>query len=73
MAVFRYDRTVSAQFLDWQSKLILLLVVPCTAVSLVFEAREFAANQPAVMGWALGLSVLLGLLAWFSRAGTPAA
>lgn len=68
-----YDGTVSPPTLDWQSKLILLLVVPCTAVSVVLQAREFASSQPAVVGWTLTLSALLGFLAWISRAGTPAA
>ncbi|HEY2860048.1 MAG TPA: DUF92 domain-containing protein [Terracidiphilus sp.] len=64
---------MSPPTLDWQSKLILLLVVPCTAVSVVLQAREFASSQPAVVGWTLTLSALLGFLAWISRAGTPAA
>jgi uncharacterized protein (TIGR00297 family) len=64
---------VSPYSLDWQSKLILLLVVPCTAVNVVLEARWFAPSAPAVAWWSLGLSALLGLLAWKAHAGTPAA
>ena len=64
---------MAPQSLNWQSKLILLLVVPCTAVSVVLEARSFASSLPAAAWWTLGLSALLGLLAWISRAGTPAA
>jgi uncharacterized protein (TIGR00297 family) len=59
--------------LDWQSKLILLAVLPCTAVSVVSQARACASTSPATLWWTLGLSAALGLLAWLTRAGTPAA
>ena len=61
------------QSLDWQSKLILLLVVPCTAVSLVFQLRSCIPAASSAVWWSLGLSLLLGLAAWKSHAGTPAA
>jgi uncharacterized protein (TIGR00297 family) len=64
---------VSSQSLHWQSTLILLLVVPCTAVSVALQGREWIANGPEVALWSLGLSALLGLTAWKMRAGTPAA
>lgn len=57
----------------WQSTLILLLVLPWTAVSVAIEARSWMAQQPAVAGWTLGLSAGLGLLAWSARAATPSA
>src|ERR1700760_1501945 len=66
----RYDEIVD---LDWQSKLVLLLVLPYTAVSVAVEARTIAASSPAVIIWALGLSALLGLVAWRLRSATPAA
>jgi uncharacterized protein (TIGR00297 family) len=57
----------------WQSKLVLLLVLPWTALSVVNLARsEIAAHPPFAMQ-ALGLSTALGLLAWFLRSATPAA
>jgi uncharacterized protein (TIGR00297 family) len=59
--------------LDWQSKLILLLVVPCTAVSLALMALGWAMNEPMAAAWTLGLSALLGVAAWASRSGSPAA
>ena len=59
--------------LAWQSKLVLLLVVPWTAVSVVIEARWWVAQQPAVAEWTLGLSAALGLLAFSLRTATPAA
>lgn len=61
------------QSLRWQSKLVLLIVVPCTAVSVVLEARWISSSAPAVVWWTLGLSTALGLLALALRAGTPAA
>jgi uncharacterized protein (TIGR00297 family) len=59
--------------LEWESKLVLLLVVPYCAVSVVLQARTWAGNAPEVATWALGLSLLLGLVAWKMRTATPAA
>jgi uncharacterized protein (TIGR00297 family) len=64
---------VPPQTLNWQSKLILLLVVPWTAVSVVMHARLCLSVDPAVAWWSLGLSTLLGILALALHAGTPAA
>jgi uncharacterized protein (TIGR00297 family) len=64
---------VPPQSLNWQSKLILLLVVPWTAVSVVLNARLYLSIEPAAAWWSLGLSALLGVLALALRAGTPAA
>ena len=62
-----------ARSLAWQSKLILLLVLPCTAVEVALQARGCAEQAPAALWWTLGLSAALGLIAWLARAGTPAA
>lgn len=62
-----------ARSLEWQSKLILLVVLPCTAVSVAYQARAYAYTAPGVLWWTLGLSAALGLVAWLARAGTPAA
>jgi uncharacterized protein (TIGR00297 family) len=59
--------------LVWQSKLVLLLVLPFAAASVVLEAHWWAENLPPVAIWALGLSLLLGLVAWKAQAATPAA
>jgi uncharacterized protein (TIGR00297 family) len=70
-----YDKCVDPQRLRWQSKLILLLVVPFTAIGAVFQA-QFYLQQPSTLQlgfWTLGLSTLLGLLALAARSGTPAA
>jgi uncharacterized protein (TIGR00297 family) len=58
---------------DWQSKLVLLLVLPYTAISVVVQALTWWTQAPAVVVGALGLSGLLGLLAWKLRTATPAA
>jgi uncharacterized protein (TIGR00297 family) len=64
---------VASSNLNWQSKLVLLLVLPWMAVNLVIEARSWMIQQPAVAAWTLGLSAALGLLAWGVRSATPAA
>jgi uncharacterized protein (TIGR00297 family) len=57
--------------LYWQSKLVLLLVVPAVAAGVVLQARWWAVNIPLVAMWAMGLSVLLGLVAWKAGTATP--
>lgn len=59
--------------LRWQSKLVLLLVLPYTAVGVVVHALTWWTQAPAVLLWALGLSGLLGLVAWKVRTATPPA
>ncbi len=59
--------------LDWQSKLVLLLVLPYTAVAVFLQARKWTARDPRVAIWALGLGALLGLVAWKLRTATAAA
>jgi len=58
--------------LFWQSKTVLLLVLPAVAASVVLQARFFAVNLPQVAIWTLGLSLLLGLVVYQLRAATPA-
>lgn len=59
--------------LAWQSKLVLLLVLPYTATSAVFQSHEWTSTDPNVVIWTLGLSVLLGLVAWKTHSATAAA
>ena len=66
-------RNVSPSHLNWQSKLVLLLVLPWTALSVVNMARLEFIYLPAFAFQILGLSVTLGLLAWAMRSATPAA
>lgn len=59
--------------LAWQSKFILLLVVPFAAAYTLLRAHWWATQIPAVAIWTLGLSVLLGIIVLWLRAATPAA
>ncbi|MGB8259007.1 MAG: hypothetical protein WCE75_01590, partial [Terracidiphilus sp.] len=56
--------------LPWQSKLVLLLVLPATAAEVVLRAHWWAVNWPPAAIWSLGLSLLLGLAAWQARSAT---
>jgi uncharacterized protein (TIGR00297 family) len=63
-----------AQFnLDWQSKLVLLLVLPWTTVSVYVQAHTWWEHATAPAVWVLGLSTVLGLVAWKLRTATPEA
>jgi uncharacterized protein (TIGR00297 family) len=57
--------------LAWQSKLVLLLVLPFVGADVVLEAHWWAAQNLQVAEWTVGLSVLLGLATWQMRAATP--
>jgi uncharacterized protein (TIGR00297 family) len=59
--------------LKWQSKAVLLLVLPAVAVDALFEASWWATQATSVALWTLGLSALLGLIAWRLRSATPEA
>jgi uncharacterized protein (TIGR00297 family) len=64
---------VSRNELAWQSKLVLLLVLPLAATDVVLQTPAWIAQQPVVALWTLGLSGLLGLITWKLRAATPGA
>ena len=59
--------------LSWQSKLILLLVLPAVAVDVVFQAYWWSQQNLPVAIWSLGLSAVLGLVAFAIRSATPGA
>ena len=59
--------------LAWQSKLVLLLVLPVVASGLVLQVRWWALQAPQIAVWTLGLSLLFGLVTWKLRAATPSA
>jgi uncharacterized protein (TIGR00297 family) len=59
--------------LDWQSKLVLLAVLPFAGADVLLAGYGWATVSAAVVIWALGLSMLLGLITWKLRAATPAA
>jgi uncharacterized protein (TIGR00297 family) len=65
---------VEPQELPWQSNLILIIVVPWVTAGVFSDTRGWGrGTAPEVAYWTLGLSVLLGLLAWAARSGTFAA
>jgi uncharacterized protein (TIGR00297 family) len=57
--------------LAWQSKFILLLVLPAAGTNLVLESAWWIENRPLAALWTLALSALLGLVAWKMRSATP--
>jgi uncharacterized protein (TIGR00297 family) len=59
--------------LGWQSKLVLLLVLPFVGADVVLETRFWFVQEPRVVAWTLGASALLGLVTWVLRAATPSA
>jgi uncharacterized protein (TIGR00297 family) len=57
--------------LVWQSKFVLLAVLPFAAVGVVLQTPWWAAQSPPVAFWTVGLSLLLGLVVLELRATTP--
>jgi len=55
--------------LKWQSKTVLLLVVPFAGTGLVLQIHWWGTQAPQVAIWALGLSLLLGLVVRERRLG----
>jgi uncharacterized protein (TIGR00297 family) len=64
---------VAQDNLAWQSKLVLLAVLPFAATEVLLSCFGWATVSAPVMIWTLGLSALLGLITWRLRAATPAA
>jgi uncharacterized protein (TIGR00297 family) len=54
----------------WQSKLILLLVLPFVGAHVVLETHWWMTQDIRVAEWTVGLSALLGLITWQMRAAT---
>ncbi|HEY2467429.1 MAG TPA: DUF92 domain-containing protein [Terracidiphilus sp.] len=59
--------------LRWQSKTVLLLVFPFVGADVVLETHWWATHMPVVAIWTLGLSAVLGLVAYKARSATPGA
>jgi uncharacterized protein (TIGR00297 family) len=57
--------------LIWQSKLVLLLVLPFAGANVVLQAHWWTVNFRPVAVWTLGLSLLLGMVVLKLRAATP--
>ncbi len=64
---------MAQQKLAWQSKLVLLAVVPFVGTSAALGLLGWPAQSAPVIIWTAGLSALLGLVTWKLRAATPAA
>ena len=56
--------------LVWQSKLVLLLVLPAVAASVVLETHWWAEQMAPVAIWTIGLSLVLGLVALETHSST---
>lgn len=59
--------------LAWQSKGVLLAVLPLTAAAVILEGHWWATEIPEVAWTAGGISAIFGLIVWRLRAGTPGA
>lgn len=57
----------------WQSKLVLLLVLPFATASVVLQGHWWAINAAPVAIWTLGLSLIFGLVVHRLHAATAAA
>jgi uncharacterized protein (TIGR00297 family) len=59
--------------LVWESKLVLLVVLPFAAAGVVLQGHWWTVNSAPVAIWTMGLSLLLALVVLKLRAATPAA
>jgi uncharacterized protein (TIGR00297 family) len=64
---------VSQIKLVWQSKFVLLMVLPVVGASVVLQGHFFAVNLVQIAIWTLGLSLLLGLAVFQLGSATPGA
>jgi uncharacterized protein (TIGR00297 family) len=64
---------VAQSKLIWQSKTVLLLVLPFVAASVVLQSHWWALEAPPVAIWTISLSLLLGIVALKTRSATPGA
>ena len=55
----------------WQSKLVLLAVLPFAGADVVLETHWWATQVTPVAIWTVGMSLLLGLVTWKLHAATP--
>jgi uncharacterized protein (TIGR00297 family) len=62
---------VAENRLTWQSKLVLLAVLPFAGTEVALDCAWWASHAPPVAIWTVGLSALLGLVTWKLRAATP--
>jgi uncharacterized protein (TIGR00297 family) len=64
---------VARENLAWQSKLVLLAVLPFAGTGVLLACFGWATVSAPVVIWTIGLSGLLGLITWRLRAATPTA
>jgi len=69
----RYDKFVPRNILQWQSKTVLLLVFPAVGADIVLETRWWLTHTAQIAIWTLGISTVLGLIAWKLRSATAGA
>ena len=67
----RQLKLVGKSKLAWQSKLVLLIVLPFAGADVVLEAHWWAVQAAPVATWTIALSALLGLVTWKLRAANP--
>lgn len=63
---------LSQSKLAWQSKTVLLVVMPVVAAALVLQTHWWATQSAPVAIWTIGLSMLLALVVLKLHAATPA-
>jgi uncharacterized protein (TIGR00297 family) len=56
--------------LEWQSKLVLLIVMPFAGAYVVLQTHWWATHAAPVAIWTVGASTVLGLVTWKLRAAT---
>jgi uncharacterized protein (TIGR00297 family) len=64
---------VAEKRLEWQSWVVLVMVLPVVCASVGTETRHWFAQFPGVAVWALGLSAILGFATYNLRAATAGA
>ena len=67
------DKLDKQEKLPWQSKLVLLAVLPFAGTGVLLSCFAWATESVAVVASVAGLSALLGLITWRLRAATPMA
>jgi uncharacterized protein (TIGR00297 family) len=67
-----HSNHLSQSNLAWQSKTVLLVVMPVVAAGLVLQTHWWVTQSPPVAIWTAGLSLLLALVVLKLRAATPA-
>jgi uncharacterized protein (TIGR00297 family) len=67
------ETSATGNELDWQSKLVLLLVLPFAGAHVLLECQWWLSESFSLVIWTLGLSALLALITWKLGTATPGA